>query len=305
MMAYSLHHCHHLQSETEFMAELLVALAYRRILRRERTYRDPLDPLAVSDEHLIKHYKFPRQEILRLCEELRPSIERPTNRSHAIPCHTQVLVALGFYTSGNLQSSVGNSTGLSQTSVSRVINKVTDALFKKGLTEIRMPKDAISINKTKRNFCMVDNFPDVVGLIDCTHIPIKTPIANERKYVNQKNVHSLNIQVVCNSEMLIGNFVAKYPGGARDAFIWSNSTLHKRFEVGDFGDAYLLGDSDYPLQPFLLTPFHHPVTAAQERYNRSHKKTRDIIDKTFDILKSRFRCLHQARGYLNYEPGKC
>ncbi|KAK3889942.1 hypothetical protein Pcinc_006095 [Petrolisthes cinctipes] len=65
------------------------------------------------------------------------------------------------------------------------------------------------------------------------------------------------------------------------------------------------GDSGYPLKPFLLTPFLNPGTRGEERYNRSYKQTRVIVEQTFGILKSRFRCLHSSGGSLQYHPRKC
>lgn len=65
------------------------------------------------------------------------------------------------------------------------------------------------------------------------------------------------------------------------------------------------GDSGYPLTPFLLTPFPNPGNRGEERYNRSHTRTRSVVEQTFGMLKSRFRCLHQSGGTLQYEPRKC
>lgn len=223
------------------MAELLVALAYRRSLRRERVFRDPLDPLEVSDEFLLKHYGFPRREILQLAEELRPVIERATHRSHAIPCHTQVLVALGMYTSGGFQSHVGDSIGLSQASVSRVINKVTDAIFMKAVAHNNIPMDSVTITRTKENFRKIDNFPNVVGIVDCTHIPMKGHIDSEGMYKNKKEGLSLKVQVLCSYDMQLVKYWAN-PGGVPEATIWANSNLQEKFEAGDFGEAYMLGE---------------------------------------------------------------
>lgn len=117
--------------------ELVVAEEYDRARRRERVFKDPLDPLHVCDNHLLRFYRFLRGEILRLCRELQHDIGRVTRRSHAIPTHTLLLVALRFYASGSFQSVVGDVTGLSQSSVSRVINKVSMALYRKALTYLK------------------------------------------------------------------------------------------------------------------------------------------------------------------------
>ncbi|XP_064103412.1 putative nuclease HARBI1 [Macrobrachium nipponense] len=194
---------------------------------------------------------------------------------------------------------------MSQASVSRIISQVTDILYNKARTEIKMPQNPQEIHQTAQAFHRISGFPRVIGAIDGTHIPIKAPSDNEYIYVNRKGYHSLNLQVVGNAQNLITSYTVKYPGSTHDAYIWNNCPLRGRFQDGVYGDMHLLGDSGYPLEPFLLTPYPHPTTRGQERYNRSHKKTRTIIEQTFGVLKSRFRCLHNSGGSLQYEPKKC
>ncbi|XP_069165794.1 putative nuclease HARBI1 [Procambarus clarkii] len=284
---------------------LLIALRNELALRRERVFKDRLNPLDVSDKKLLRYYRFPRHMILRLCEDLKDDIKRITRRGQAIPAHTSLLVALRFYASGSFQSVIGDSTGLSQSSVSRIITGVTEALYRKGLAEIKMPTEMNEIIQTKLKFNNISRFPNVIGAIDCTHVPIKAPKVEENIYVNRKQYHSLNIQVVSNPDNVIMDFCARYPGSTHDAFIWANSRLHDRFEAGEFGISYLLGDSGYPLQHNLLTPFTNHENPPEELYNRSHARTRVVIEKTFGVLKSRFRCLHRSGGSLQYEPDKC
>ena len=87
--------------------EVFIALAYDRAIQRERRFHDRLDPLALSDKELIKHYRFPRRELLELIRELEPLLERRTRRVHAIPAHTQVLMSLGICASGSFQHVTG------------------------------------------------------------------------------------------------------------------------------------------------------------------------------------------------------
>lgn len=65
-----------------------------------------------------------------------------------------------------------------------------------------------------------------------------------------------------------------------------------------------MGDSGYPLQPWLLTPFQNPApNSPEERYNHAHKITRSSIERCIGILKIRFRCLLGERR-LRYDPMK-
>ncbi|XDV25593.1 hypothetical protein PO909_029486, partial [Leuciscus waleckii] len=46
-------------------------------------------------------------------------------------------------------------------------------------------------------------FPNVIGAIDCTHIPIKAPPGpNEGDFVNRKGVHSINVQGILTGSCL-------------------------------------------------------------------------------------------------------
>lgn len=73
--------------------------------------------------------------------------------------------------------------------------------------------------------------------------------------------------------------VAKWPGSTHDSFILKNSGIFGRFQNGEFEQSILLGDSGYSLYQWLMTPINNPQTMAQERYNRSHKKTRVLVER--------------------------
>lgn len=64
------------------------------------------------------------------------------------------------------------------------------------------------------------------------------------------------------------------------------------------------GDGGYPLEPWLLTPLTTPATRAEVAYNSAHTRTRNVIERCFGILKSRFRCLDKSGGTLLYSAQK-
>ncbi len=89
--------------------------------------------------------------------------------------------------------------------------------------------------------------------------------------------------------MIIRDIVAKWPGSTHDAFVLQNSSLARKFEAGDFGPYWLLGDSGYPNKPWLLTPFLQPEGEAEIAYNSRHTATRALVERCIGLLKSRFR----------------
>ncbi|GLV33405.1 uncharacterized protein CBL_20150 [Carabus blaptoides fortunei] len=113
--------------------------------------------------------------------------------------------------------------------------------------------------------------------------------------------------MICDSQLKILNVDARFPGSAHDAAIWSVSNIKEHMEEcyrnGDRGN-YLLGDSGYPLQPWLLTP----VNAAEDNspeaaYNKMYCSIRNVVERLNRVLKQRFRCLLRHR-VLHYSPLK-
>lgn len=114
-------------------------------------------------------------------------------------CLLQVLCALMYFGSGSFQWVVGQDMllGLSQSSVSRSIHKVVNAM------ERRMLKREISFPfpreypVLKQKFMQSGGFPGVIGAIDCTHIKIiAPPEPMDVNYIDRRGDYSLNVQLV-------------------------------------------------------------------------------------------------------------
>ena len=76
------------------------------------------------------------------------------------------------------------------------------------------------------------------------------------------------LQIVCDSELIIEDIDATKAGSAHDSFVWATSSLGQSASQGELDGHWLLGDSDYPCRPWLLTPLLVADTPAEERYNR-------------------------------------
>ena len=87
------------------------------------------------------------------------------------------------------------------------------------------------------------NIPGVVGLIDCTHIPIISPGGdNAELFRNRKGYFSINVQAICDHELIllivgpavpmmvdflvILMFVRSWNVGKLMAFCWATTDTH-------------------------------------------------------------------------------
>uniref|UniRef100_A0A8C5DII3 Putative nuclease HARBI1 n=1 Tax=Gouania willdenowi TaxID=441366 RepID=A0A8C5DII3_GOUWI len=198
----------------------------------------------------------------------------------------QVLIALCFYASGSFYQVVGDSIGVDKSTVSKVV-KAESVTFASLVNQfVCFPRDD-QISQTKHKFLLLGNMPNTIGVIDCTHVCIQAPHEREWEYINRKGRHSINIQLVGDADLLITNCVVKWPGSVHDARILRESALYRKLQTNR-PDGIILGDSAYPLLPWLMTPFLAPNTPEQAHFNTAHSKTRCAIERLHGVLKRRF-----------------
>ncbi|XP_035852271.1 putative nuclease HARBI1 [Sander lucioperca] len=288
------------------MADLaLLEDAYYAPLRRERVFQDRRDLLNESDEWLMSRFRLPRHLLLEMCNNLEPYLQRETRRSRALPVPVQVLSTLGFLATGTFQREIAVRSGISQHTMSRMLSSVLAAIRTLIPQYIQFPYDNAQQTMIKRGFYEIAGIPNVIGAIDCTHVRLKPPSVNDYAYINRKNYHSVNVQIICDARLCLLNVVARWPGGTHDAFIFEHSSVRRRLQEGALrGHGYLLGDRGYPLLDFLITPVPNPVTHQERNFNHAHARTRATVERCVGLLKGRWLCLAHAGGTLLYSPEK-
>ncbi len=78
-----------------------------------------------------------------------------------------------------------------------------------------------------------------------------------------------------------------------DYFIFSNSSVGQEAQNSQ-GQWRLLGDSGYPLRPYLFTPIPNPVNNREVDFNEAHRVARSIVERTLGRWKLRFRAIHKS-----------
>ena len=97
---------------------------------------------------------------------------------------------------------------------------------------MRLPYDEQGVQELVSSFYNAHGFPQCIGAVDGTHIPIKEPIDNATDCIN-RHIH----------------VVEKWPGSVHGTRIFQNSSLNSKLRDGSVSRCYktIVDDED----PFL------------------------------------------------------
>jgi len=140
-------------------------------------------------------------------------------------------------------------------------------------------------------------FPQCAGSIDGSHISVTPPLMNHTDYYNRKGFYSVIVQAVVDHNCLFRNICVGWPGSVHDARLFANSLLYNKIEIlqgtslqfrGNEILTLLVGDSAYPIKPWLMKPFPHSpsLSGQQKRFNHRLSRARVVVEITFGRLKS-------------------
>ena len=250
---------------------------------------------------------------LYVCNEIRPVIEKEdTVMRAAIPVEQRVALTLWFLATNSDYRTIGHLFGVSKPTVSVVSKEVCAAIVKILLPKyIRIPTGD-SLKAVIEGFQEKLGFPQCVGVVDGTHIPIVSPVECPADYYNRKGWHSIIMQGTVDH---LGHFIDIYvdwPGRVHDARVFVNSSLYKKGQDGAlFPDwkqtisgkeipLLMLGDPAYPLLPWLMKAFPDNGSLAREQktFNYRLSRTRVVVEHAYGRLKGRWRCLLKRNDVL-------
>ncbi|XP_067646055.1 putative nuclease HARBI1 [Eurosta solidaginis] len=274
-----------------------------------RIIRDNSNIMSLSDQSFVQNFRLNKEAFLYVLNSIKSELKTP-RRATAVPEIIKVSTTLKFLGQGAYQHLIGQDrhAGLAQQTVSSCILEVCSAietiLCPKHITFSMSNREKQDAN---RRFYAKCGIPGVIGAVDGTHIQMIRPSKDEHLFFNRKLKHSINAMIICDHKMQIRAVNGKFGGASHDSHIWNLSAereyLRTAYENGDTGQR-ILGDSGYPLEPWLLTPYRNSAEDSDENFfNQKHSKGRSLIERVFGVLKGRFRCLLASRE-LHYAPAK-
>lgn len=219
-----------------------------------------------------------------------------------------VAIALRRLSSGESLQIIGDLFGLNQSTVSQVTWRFVESMEERGLHHLQWPSTEAEMEDIKSKFEKIRGFRNCCGAIDITHIVMNIPAvdpANNVWYDREKN-YSMILQAIVDPEMRFRDIITGWPGSLTDALVLQNSGFFKLAEEGKRLDGkylqisegtelreYIIGDTGFPLLPWLLTPSQGKgLSDIEAEYNKRHSATRMVAQMALARLKDVWRIIH-------------
>ncbi|PKA55247.1 hypothetical protein AXF42_Ash003884 [Apostasia shenzhenica] len=154
---------------------------------------------------------------------------------------------------------------------------------------------------------------DALGAINGTHISAIISQDKHERFINHKGQISQNVMLVVEFDGIINFVVAGWGGSTSDMSVLRWSLENISFAVPNVMSTgkYYLVDSGYAntdcfIAPYRTARYHlsnyrepsqRTYEKKEEVYNHQHAQRRNIVERTFGILKKKFRILTEMKQF--------
>ena len=125
---------------------------------------------------------------------------------------------------------IADQFGVCEYTVFSIVKRLANIVCQEFLQKyIKWPVGENVFNIVK-GFKDLKNFPGVIGAIDGSHIPIKTPTHCPENYINRKSFPSVILQAVCDSRMspVVGRVQSMIPAFSKTRSSTGESKMTQR-----------------------------------------------------------------------------
>lgn len=206
---------------TEIMTTLVQT---RNKVPRMLIYVETIIPNYTNGE-FRKRFRMNRESFNSLLQDLMPYTE-----NIIVPMEKQVLIFIKYLSSQMPFQSIADHYRVCEFTVFNIVKRLSDVICAHLLEKYIKWPEAQNVQETVQGFMNLKGFPGVLGAIDGSHIPIKTPVVCPENYINRKSFASINLQAVCYSKMHFLDIFVGWPGSVHDSRVLKNSPLFDKIE---------------------------------------------------------------------------
>ena len=159
-----------------------------------------------------------------LVNELSPYISPKLNsfRADTLSADKKVAMTLYYLKDQGSYRMTANTFGVSKDTMSVVIRSVCTTINEVlGPRLIKFPATEQEIKDAVFRFEDKFGFPQAIGCVDGTHIPIKQPLDSPHDYFCYKMKYSLNCQSICDEKGRFIDIDLRWPGSVHDARLYA------------------------------------------------------------------------------------
>ncbi|KAK9075805.1 hypothetical protein SSX86_004134 [Deinandra increscens subsp. villosa] len=258
-------------------------------------------------------FKVSRKTFNYICSLVsEPMMAKATNfvflNGKSMSLNDQVALALRRLSSGDSLKGIANFFGTNHSTVSRVTWQFVVAIEERGLHHLQWPSTESEITQIKSKFENIRGLPNCCGVIHTTHIMMLLSESDHMVdvWLDRKDNHSMILQVIVDPDMRFRDVVTGYPGKMDDASVLQNSHFFDLSEKGKRLNGnklklsegteiqeYIVGDSGFPLLPWLITPYQgRKLPETKTEFNKRHFATRLVAQRALARLKDVWRMIH-------------
>ena len=209
----------------------------------------------LSEQRWLESYRVPKRIFQQLVHSLQGVGRAATRMRRPVPVVTIVAMLLKRLGKGLDYREIGDKFGVGASTACQKVNTAMSFLIETKKYMISHLQEGRNLEAIIEGFLTRWNFPQCLGAINGTHIPIKAPQNHHTDYFNRKSFHSVIVQAVCDSECRITDIFAGWPGRAHDARVFSRSNIGQRVINGTLvtGHDTLARDiNGTTIEPFLV-----------------------------------------------------
>ncbi|XP_071499235.1 putative nuclease HARBI1 [Diadema antillarum] len=219
----------------------------------------------------------------------------------------KLAITLRYLATGNSYKSLQFGFRVSHSTISIFITEVCQAIVDTFSADVMVcPVTAEAWKKVSEGFKTKWNFPHCVGAIDGKHVAIRCPRKAGSVYFNYKGFHSIVLLALVDAEYKFLYVDIGASGAGSDAGVSSETTLKEALEAGTIGlpdpdplphddrpmPYFIVADDAFALKTWLMKPLPQRNMSVEERvFNYRLSRARRVVENTFGLLASRFRCL--------------
>ncbi|TPX54219.1 hypothetical protein PhCBS80983_g05998, partial [Powellomyces hirtus] len=276
----------------------------RESVPKQAAYLGLLDVL--DDERFRNKVRMSREAFAALLIRIEDdAVFRNNSRCSQAPVRLQLVVALsrfGHSGTGSRIGKIARTWGILEGAVVQYTKRVIVAICRLAPRVIYWPSEA-ERKQIKEDIHKKSWFPECVGFVDGTHLPIyQRPAKKDAEdYFNRKRTYLFNVMIVNDHQKRIRYTTFGHCGSAHDTRVWDSSDLSTSSERYFTPEEYLLADSGYPNTNHTVCSFKAPLAnePTNAKFNNCIAGLRVCNEHCIGMLKARFPSLTGLRLVIN------